>query len=151
MRPAPVKSKPAKRASVGPVGTPRLSLAKRALVTGPVRPGGSFRYRLTVTNTGTQTAVGVVVCDVLSRQLVFVSVPGASFSRGRACWSLERLGKQHSRSFLVTVRLDANAAPGPVVNDAIVSAKNVVGAVEAAALVRVKGVAATGRPGGVTG
>ena len=69
-------------------GATRLSITKRALVTGTVKPVRVYRYRVVVRNTGQRTAVGVVVCDAPSRKLVFVSAPGATFRKGRACWSV---------------------------------------------------------------
>ncbi|MFN0154747.1 MAG: isopeptide-forming domain-containing fimbrial protein [Gaiella sp.] len=130
-----------------------LGLKKIALVSGPVKPGQTYRYRITVTNTGKNTALDVVVCDVPSRKLVFVSAPGASFSKGRACWKIDRLAPGASKSYVITVRLDTNAKPGRVRNDAIASASNTGRrqVVRSIAHVRVKGRAAGGRPGGVTG
>jgi uncharacterized repeat protein (TIGR01451 family) len=128
-------------------------LKKIALVRGPVKPGQEYRYRITVTNTGKAAAIDVTVCDVPSRQLVFVSAPEAVYRNGRACWTIDRLAPGTSRSYVVNVRLDTNAKQGRVRNDAIAWGKNTQRrqVVRAVAMVRVKGRAASGRPGGVTG
>ncbi len=152
VKPAP-KPDPKPSAKPRAPGKTDLALNKVALVKNHVKPGQTFRYRIKVTNTGKNTARDVVVCDVPSRQLVFVAAPGATFSNGRACWKIASLAPGRSRTFVITVRLDTNAKPGRVRNDALAFAKNTNRrqVVRSVALIRVKGRAAGGRPGGVTG
>jgi uncharacterized repeat protein (TIGR01451 family) len=143
----PPKPKPAPRTRT------TLALEKVALVHGQVKPGQTYRYRITVTNTGKVAALDVVVCDTPSRRIVFVAAPGATYSKGRACWKLERLAAGASKSFVITVRLDTNVEPGRVRNDAAAWASNANRrhVVRSVAYVKVKGNTAGGRPGGVTG
>jgi uncharacterized repeat protein (TIGR01451 family) len=140
-------AKPAK-----PTGPTRLSVRKIARIKGTVKPGQVYRYSIVVKNIGTRTAVGVTVCDVPPKQLVFVSAPGATFSKGRACWHIKQLRPGASRTFVVTVRLDTNATPGSVRNGAVASAKNSKKPVRTVSTIGVEAAAAeAGRPGGVTG
>jgi uncharacterized repeat protein (TIGR01451 family) len=132
-------------------GKASLAVTKTALVKRPVKSGEVFGYRIAVRNTGKVAAVAVVVCDVPSRRLVFVSAPGATFSNGRACWRIGSLAPGAKRTAHVRTRLDSNTKRGTVRNDAVASGKNTgKAAVKDTVKVQVRGVKA-GRPGGVTG
>ncbi|MGD0274383.1 MAG: Ig-like domain-containing protein, partial [Gaiellaceae bacterium] len=119
---------------------------------GKVRPGQSYQYRITVKNTGQYTAYKVVVCEVPSQQLAYVSAPQAKFSKGRACWTIAELAPGKSRTFVVTVRVDNTAKRGVIRSTAVASAENAQKSVRAVAKVLVTGLSVkVGRPQGVTG
>jgi len=119
---------------------------------GKVRPGQSYQYLVTVKNTGRITANNVVVCEVPSQQLVYLSASRAKFSKGRACWTIAKLAPGKSRTFVVTVRLDNTAKRGMVLSAAVASAENAAKSVRSIAKVRVTGrPVKVGRPQGVTG
>ncbi len=126
-------------------GRAKLVLAKAAL-TPRVRPGDPARFRITVRNTGTAAARGVVVCDVPPRTTTLVSAPGASLNHGRACWRLARLGAGHSTRLDLVLRVDTAARPGVVRNVAIIQ-----GTARVAAQFVVFGKPRPGQGGGVTG
>jgi len=119
---------------------------------GKVRPGQSYQYRVTVKNTGQFTAYGVVVCEVPSQQLAYVSAPRAKFMQGRACWTIAELASGKSRTFVVTVRVDNTARSGVIRSSAVASAVNAQKPVRSVAKVRVSGRSVkVGRAQGVTG
>ncbi|HEX9766629.1 MAG TPA: DUF11 domain-containing protein [Nitriliruptorales bacterium] len=57
---------------------PDLSVTKSSSTQGPVEPGDSFSYTITVTNSGDGAATDVVVSDTLDSGLTFVSGAGCS-------------------------------------------------------------------------
>ena len=119
---------------------------------GTLRPGQSYQYRVTVKNTGLYTAYGVLVCEVPSQQLAYVSASRATFSKGRACWTIAALAPGKLRTFVVTVRLDNTAKPGVIRSSAVASAENAQKPLRSVAKVRVNGRSVeVGRPQGVTG
>jgi uncharacterized repeat protein (TIGR01451 family) len=119
---------------------------------GKVRPGESYQYLVTVKNTGSSTAYNVLTCEIPAQQLVYLSAPNATFSKGQACWSIAELAPGQSRTFTVRVRVDNTAKSGIVRSYAVASAENVQKSVRSLAKVLVKGrPARVGRPNGVTG
>jgi uncharacterized repeat protein (TIGR01451 family) len=115
-----------------------------------VTAGRTVTYRIVVHNTGRGAARDVVVCDVPSDTLAFVSAPGATFVRGQACWRIRTLAPGAKRTFHVTTKVDATAA-GRVVNVLVVGSHDAGERVRARAGVRVKESEGEGRGGGVTG
>lgn len=138
------------RASARPPASPTLSVSARDNRK-TVRPGGEVQTTILVRNAGPGVANRVLVCTPAPASSSFVSAPGAFFRRGRACWSIARLGAGSSRSFTVLVRIDTTAMPGPVPSLVRVTALGVRGVLSAQASVTVLGARPTGRPGGVTG
>ena len=128
----------------------KLELTKRWLA-GQVRAGATARISVVVRNVGSATAENVVVCDLGSKQLSFVSVPRAYYRSGSACWSVGRLPAGQKRAFAVTVRVDRTAKGRRLVNVATATASNVGAVARARATIRLTPARAAGRPGGVTG
>jgi choice-of-anchor A domain-containing protein/uncharacterized repeat protein (TIGR01451 family) len=94
----------------------------RALERIRVRAGDTVRFRIRVTNLGTETARDAVVCDLLPPQLALVSAPAKPFYRnGRPCLRIPRLRGQVQG--YVTVRV-ARTASGVITNVAAVSSSN---------------------------
>jgi uncharacterized repeat protein (TIGR01451 family) len=110
------------------------------------RAGETARFRIRVTNLGTEQARDVVVCDLLPKDLTFVraTVP-VVFRKGRPCVAIPLLSGQ--RQGYVTVRI-ARTARGVVTNVAAVASR-AGGRRLNAARIRVIPARATG--GGVTG
>jgi uncharacterized repeat protein (TIGR01451 family) len=101
----------------------RLKVRKSASPSS-VGPGGRVVFTLTLTVPSNVDAKQVDVCDTLPADLVFVAAPGATFSKGRACWHLN-LAKAHSSTkFTITARVDIDAAPGIIVNVAVGTGDN---------------------------
>jgi choice-of-anchor A domain-containing protein/uncharacterized repeat protein (TIGR01451 family) len=118
----------------------------RALERVRVHAGDTVRFRVRITNLGTETARNVVVCDLLPPQMTLVSAPGKVFYRnGRPCLGVPRLRGQLQG--YVTVRV-SRTAKGVVTNVAAVSSSNSGRHVNPAS-VRVLPARAAG--GGVTG
>jgi uncharacterized repeat protein (TIGR01451 family) len=83
------------------------------------RPGDSISYVVTVANLGPGEAQGVVVNDPTPAGLTFVSNSGACITPFPC--SLGTLAFGETRSIIATFAVNANAAPGAIVNTATVS------------------------------
>ena len=66
----------------------------------------------------------VDVCDTLPAALVFESAPGATFSKGRACWHLDVAKAGSTTAFKITAKVDADARSGVVKNVVVATAGN---------------------------
>jgi uncharacterized repeat protein (TIGR01451 family) len=119
---------------------------------GALRPGQTFRYQITVKNTGKVTALNVKVCESPSSKLVYASAPGAKFAKGEACWKIAKLAPGKSKTYRVTVRVDSTVKFGVIRSTAVAAADNALARVRAVAKVRVyKKPSSAARPAGVTG
>jgi large repetitive protein len=101
-----------------------LSLSK-SVSPQSVLPGGLLTYNLTVQNLGPDTASAVVVSDVLPASVQFVSaVPsqGSCEGGGTVSCSLEDLAAGSAASIVITAAAAPNAPPGPISNQASVTA-----------------------------
>ncbi|HEY6886969.1 MAG TPA: choice-of-anchor A family protein [Solirubrobacter sp.] len=108
--------------------------------------GETVRFRIRVTNLGTDAARNVVVCDLLPKELTIVrSTVPIVYRKGRPCASVPLLSGQ--RQGFVTVRI-ARTARGVITNVAAVTSRN-GGTRHNAASIRV--LPARGAGGGVTG
>lgn len=84
---------------------PDLVLAKTDGQT-EVQPGGILTYTVTVTNTGPQTATGVILCDLVPTDTTFLAASdGALFSDPMVTWPLFDLNVGEAASRTVTVRV----------------------------------------------
>jgi uncharacterized repeat protein (TIGR01451 family) len=101
----------------------RLKVVKSA-EPGSVAPGGTVVFSLTLTVPSDVDAKGVDLCDTLPADLVFVSAPGATFSKGRACWHLNVAKARSATLFTITAKVDLDATPGTLVNIAVARAVN---------------------------
>ncbi|HEY3614864.1 MAG TPA: DUF11 domain-containing protein [Gaiellales bacterium] len=101
----------------------RLQVRKTASPTSAA-PGDTVVFSLTLTVPSDVDAKGVDLCDTLPAELVYVAAPGATFSKGRACWHLN-VAKAHSATiFSITAKIDSDAKPGRIVNVAVAQADN---------------------------
>ncbi|MGA4843653.1 DUF11 domain-containing protein [Streptomyces sp. G45] len=111
-------------------GSADLSLTKTAVLPGDrtwVRPGETFRYRITVRNQGPGTARGVRVSDPLPRGLRFVGSTDGCAPDGAGpvvCLGPDRLAPGASATYEITVRVATEWArhPGRIENVASVTA-----------------------------
>jgi uncharacterized repeat protein (TIGR01451 family)/fimbrial isopeptide formation D2 family protein len=130
-------------------GSPVLHLVKKRLGHGAIEAGRTVAFKIQVKNSGRGAAADVVVCDRLPGAMSFVSVAGAKFEHGNACWKVAMLAPGGSRSFHVVARIDGGLGSRTVRNVATVEADNAPNR-RAVAPVRVKS-SGSGRGGGVTG
>ena len=124
----------------------RHTIAKRA-DRAAARPGDVVTFTLTYRNRGKAAARRVRICDVLPRELSFVSAPGARYRKGAACWTRARVRAGKTLRFQVRVRVNATPATSTI-NRAIARAGNARRARASAAL-RIR--PQVQRGGGVTG
>ncbi len=91
-----------------------------------VAAGQTFSFTIAVRSLGPEPALGVQVCDRLGSGMAFVSVDGATFRHGSACWHVSSLAKGKVRRFVVKVRALAVVSGGRrVVNVATARANGV--------------------------
>ena len=114
-----------------------------------VRAGKSAWFTITATNTSTSAASNVRVCDIPAANTAFVTVKGARFSKGRACWTMSMLAAGGKASFRVKMRVSGNTRAERFTNRATVTSANAKTR-RARRAVRVVGRSFT-RGGGVTG
>ena len=148
----PVTPSAAPAPAITAAPAPKISLRKRALRK-VVAAGATVKYQIVVKAKG-GTAHDVVVCDQLPDNMTYVSLGTATLTDGKACWIVGDL--TGSLTLSLTAKVDADAAPGKLLNVATVTSD--VGDHKAKASVRVperkgvKGVKATRRTAaGVTG
>ena len=118
-----------------------------------VGPGQKVVFTIILMVPSKVDAKNVDVCDTLPAELVFDSAPGATFSKGRACWHIALAKAGSTTTFKITAKVDNDAKPGVVKNIVVATADN-AGKVTARAPVKVtagrKGVKGVLSPG-VTG
>ncbi len=118
----------------------------RAVELRRVRPGAIVKFRIRVTNLGTDVADDVLVCDLVPRGLTFVrATVRVTYRRGRPCVTIPHLTGQ--RQGFIWMRVGANTR-GLITNVAAVTSRRGGRRVNPAS-VQVIPVEATG--GGVTG
>jgi uncharacterized repeat protein (TIGR01451 family) len=98
-----------------------LSLRKRASSTRP-KAGGLVTFTLTLRSLGPAAALNVRVCDRLPRGLSFVRAPGATFTKGQACWRYTELPKGAARTLRIVARAAALTRRTAVTNVATATA-----------------------------
>lgn len=104
-------------------GTTKITV-KKTLLTKTLRAGRQATYRITAKNTGTKTAKAVVVCDVTSSELVYLSASRkATFRKGVPCFKVGDLKAGKSATITVRVRVTGDAR-GQVVNRATADGGN---------------------------
>jgi uncharacterized repeat protein (TIGR01451 family) len=125
-----------------PKPKPELRLRKKAMAK-HVRAERTVRFRLVLRNVGDGAARNVKVCDPLPQGLVLARAHGARVHRGKACFTVRRLGPHRSRTFTVRARAVVTTRAHKVCNVATRKARGVK-LRRARACVRVLPAAATG-------
>ncbi|MGE0641645.1 MAG: hypothetical protein AB7G12_10365 [Thermoanaerobaculia bacterium] len=100
-----------------------LSIEKISDAAGPVLPGDTVTYTLTVMNEGPADATGVVVTDTLPLGLTYVSDDCGALDVPPWTWDIGNLANGANVQCNVTVSVDVDAA-GDILNTADVTADN---------------------------
>jgi uncharacterized repeat protein (TIGR01451 family) len=88
-----------------------------------VRAGSTVWFTITARNTGRASASDVRVCDRPAYNTTFVTVRGARFTRGRACWTTPSLKAGARLRYRVKVRVSGTER-ARAMTDATVTASN---------------------------
>lgn len=101
---------------VTPVDWGKLGISKSVSPTGPVKPGTTLTYTITVTNNTGADLDSVVVYDKLDRHLTFVSATGAgSYSTLRDFWNVGALANGASAALVIKATVNAGTADKTVI------------------------------------
>lgn len=101
---------------VTPVDWGKLGISKSVSPTGPVKPGTTLTYTITVTNNTGADLDSVVVYDKLDRHLTFVSATGAGSYSTRTCfWTVAPLANGASAALVIKATVNAGTADKTVI------------------------------------
>lgn len=101
---------------VTPVDWGKLGITKSVSPTGPVKPGTTLTYTITVTNNTGADLDSVVVYDKLDRHLTFVSATGAgSYSTLSGFWNVGALANGASATLVIKATVKAGTADKTVI------------------------------------
>lgn len=101
---------------VTPVDWGKLGISKSVSPTGPVKPGTTLTYTITVTNNTGADLDSVVVYDKLDRHLTFVSATGAGSYSTRTCfWTVAPLANGDSATLVIQATVNAGTADKTVI------------------------------------
>lgn len=101
---------------VTPVDWGKLGISKSVSPTGPVKPGTTLTYTITVTNNTGADLNSVVVYDKLDRHLTFVSATGAgSYSTLTDFWNVGALANGASAALVIKATVNAGTADKTVI------------------------------------
>lgn len=101
---------------VTPVDWGKLGISKSVSPTGPVKPGTTLTYTITVTNNTGADLDSVVVYDKLDRHLTFVSATGAgSYSTRTYFWTVAPLANGASAALVIKATVNAGTADKTVI------------------------------------
>ncbi len=101
---------------VTPVDWGKLGISKSVSPTGPVKPGTTLTYTITVTNNTGADLDSVVVYDKLDRHLTFVSATGAGSYSTRTCfWTVASLANGDSATLVIQATVNAGTADKTVI------------------------------------
>jgi uncharacterized repeat protein (TIGR01451 family) len=89
-------------------GRTRLRLSK-AVDHPRVRAGSTVWFTIAVRNVGREAAANVRVCDSPTASTTYVKTAGATFSRGRPCWTIAMLEPGRRATYRVKVRVSGTA------------------------------------------
>ena len=135
----------------GGASSTTVALTKHAAKASVVA-GREVVFTIKLRNTGKSNLLSLRVCDVLPGTMTFVSAPGATFSKGRACWSRPTLRPGTQLVVRITARLDLSAGVGTTCNTAQMTAGNAAKATAKACIgTRPRRAAVSGGTVGVTG
>lgn len=101
---------------VTPVDWGKLGISKSVSPAGPVKPGTTLTYTITVTNNTGADLDSVVVYDKLDRHLTFVSATGAGSYSTRTCfWTVAPLANGDSATLVIQATVNAGVADKTVI------------------------------------
>lgn len=101
---------------VTPIDWGKLGISKSVSPTGPVKPGTTLTYTITVTNNTGADLDSVVVYDKLDRHLTFVSATGAgSYSTLSGFWNVGALANGASATLVIKATVKAGTADKTVI------------------------------------
>lgn len=101
---------------VTPVDWGKLGISKSVSPAGPVKPGTTLTYTITVTNNTGADLDSVVVYDKLDRHLTFVSATGAGSYSTRTCfWTVASLANGDSATLVIQATVNAGTADKTVI------------------------------------
>ena len=103
---------------------PSKLLVRKTAKPRAVVPGDRVVFTIVLKVPSKVDAKQVDVCDTLPAALVFESAPGATFSKGRACWHLDVAKAGSTTTFRITAKVDADARSGVVKNVVVATAGN---------------------------
>ena len=89
-------------------GKTKLRLSK-SVDRARVRAGSTVWFTIAVRNVGREAAANVRVCDSPTASTTFVRTAGATFSRGRPCWTIAMLEPGRRVTYRVKVRVSGTA------------------------------------------
>ena len=101
---------------VTPVDWGKLGISKSVSPAGPVKPGTTLTYTITVTNNTGADLNSVVVYDKLDRHLTFVSATGTGSYSTRTCfWTVAPLANGASAALVIKATVNAGTADKTVI------------------------------------
>ncbi|MDO4362415.1 MAG: InlB B-repeat-containing protein [Eubacteriales bacterium] len=101
---------------VTPIDWGKLGISKSVSPTGPVKPGTTLTYTITVTNNTGADLDSVVVYDKLDRHLTFVSATGTgSYSTLTGFWNVGALANGASAALVIKATVNAGTADKTVI------------------------------------
>ena len=101
---------------VTPVDWGKLGISKSVSPAGPVKPGTTLTYTITVTNNTGADLDSVLVYDLLDRHLTFVSATGAgSYSTSTCFWTVAPLANGDSATLVIQATVNAGTADKTVI------------------------------------
>lgn len=101
---------------VTPIDWGKLGISKSVSPAGPVKPGTTLTYTITVTNNTGADLDSVVVYDKLDRHLTFVSATGAgSYSTLSGFWNVGALANGASATLVIKATVKAGTADKTVI------------------------------------
>lgn len=101
---------------VTPIDWGKLGISKSVSPAGPVKPGTTLTYTVTVTNNTGADLDAVVVYDLLDRHLTFVSATGAgSYSTRTWFWTVAPLANGDSATLVIQATVNAGVADKTVI------------------------------------
>lgn len=101
---------------VTPVDWGKLGISKSVSPAGPVKPGTTLTYTITVTNNTGADLDSVLVYDKLDRHLTFVSATGAgSYSTLTGFWNVGALANGASAALVIKATVKAGTADKTVI------------------------------------
>jgi uncharacterized repeat protein (TIGR01451 family) len=98
---------------------PILSLTKTVDPAGSVAPGDTLTYTLTVSNTGTLSATGVIITDTLPVSTTFIAatLPHTGPVGGVITWSIGAVATQTNQVVTMTVQVSNTVPAGAIITN----------------------------------